>query len=253
MKNTLLLLTTLLFSLPSFSQDCNIGNEDSTNFKGTGGNFSPDFLLGVGFTLAKKGVLKSINLLGKSPVGKGLLAVYKDSSGKPSSLVAAGTAKTMTKGINSWAVTPTELEAGKYWIMSNYEKAGAHTFLNTSSTTLTYYGNLTFGTAVPQNISSYASYNSTDFTYYMEISCGGLSTLEASATELNVYPNPVQNVVHISGIKNNTAFQILDLTGRTVKSVNARTPQTEIDLSDVSSGNYVLMSDGEFVEKLIVE
>ena len=74
-------LTFILFSLNSYSQNCNIGNEAATaDFND--GYFGANFLLGVKYTLNEEGTLNSINFIGNG-TGEGIqMAVYCKSSAK---------------------------------------------------------------------------------------------------------------------------------------------------------------------------
>src|SRR5688572_21798813 len=88
-KTTLFLCLLFSFYFPSYSQNCNIGNEDTTGFAVFGANLFAGNLLGVKFTLNNNGVLNSLNLIGKIAGSPVQMAVYSDSSGAPWQLIAS--------------------------------------------------------------------------------------------------------------------------------------------------------------------
>jgi hypothetical protein len=60
----------------------------------------------------------------------------------------------------------------------------------------------------------------------------------ANASNLTIYPNPAQNEVFVTGVKNITNVQILSLDGKVVMS--EQTNNNRIDVSSVNDGMYIL-------------
>jgi len=56
--------------------------------------------------------------------------------------------------------------------------------------------------------------------------------------EVRVFPNPIQDIVHIESDFAITAIKLFDLTGRLIMNVPAS--QTSVDMSGVTAGNYIL-------------
>jgi serine protease AprX len=52
-----------------------------------------------------------------------------------------------------------------------------------------------------------------------------------------VYPNPANDRIQLSGIPLNTTIQIIDYTGRVVKTVSNT---KEVDVSDLATGAYIV-------------
>jgi len=73
-----------------------------------------------------------------------------------------------------------------------------------------------------------------------------VSTQNVAAAQqfITLYPNPVVNVLHISGTAITTA-NIYDMTGKLVVSRNVA--NNEINISDLAAGNYVVQLAGESV------
>lgn len=80
-----------------------------------------------------------------------------------------------------------------------------------------------------------------DLPFYINGTLVNLSTSENDFADLvQVYPNPTENILHISN-QNNTAWNsitILDQAGRKLKNIT--NAGTEIDVSEFAVGNYIL-------------
>ena len=185
------ILTLILISLNSYSQNCNIGNENATG-SFTPGNFGANYLLGVKYTLSQLGTLNSINLIGNN-TGEGVqMAVYDDNGGTPNNLIASSSQSTVGTGITTLPVTPVLLPPGDYWIMAVYESGGNSSNYNPSATgNVVYYSSLQYGSAIPTNASGFTSYNGQDFLYFLSIDCGNTlcqpNTGTDTRTECNSY------------------------------------------------------------------
>ena len=62
--------------------------------------------------------------------------------------------------------------------------------------------------------------------------------------KLSIYPNPFKDVVYISNVKDVVSINILDISGRLIKTVK---PSKEINLNELKSGMYLInlrMKDG---------
>lgn len=70
----------------------------------------------------------------------------------------------------------------------------------------------------------------------------GTASVDELESEISwtVSPNPVENSCTISGSKNETVVSILTLDGKSVMTIPAKEPETEIDLSELSSGVYLV-------------
>ncbi len=71
----------------------------------------------------------------------------------------------------------------------------------------------------------------------------------------NIYPNPVGDLLHII-VENGISASLFDFSGRLVKSISLTGQETTLQVSDVSSGEYVIQvttSEGTGIYKLIKE
>ncbi|MBO4739649.1 MAG: T9SS type A sorting domain-containing protein [Bacteroidales bacterium] len=80
------------------------------------------------------------------------------------------------------------------------------------------------------------------------------SIVENALEEVNIYPNPARNILHINNV-NNADINIYSITGQRVKTINNVNGNQDIDVSDMASGIYILkMYNGQNtrVEKIQV-
>ncbi|MCC3216082.1 GEVED domain-containing protein [Chryseobacterium sp. X308] len=76
-----------------------------------------------------------------------------------------------------------------------------------------------------------------DFTFEVATS---LSTSETNLKkkEVNVYPNPFKDVLHVADIKNVKSVTVTDVAGRVVKTID--NPTNELQLGELNSGLYLV-------------
>lgn len=60
------------------------------------------------------------------------------------------------------------------------------------------------------------------------------------STQVRVYPNPVQESLHMSGLSEGSRVEVVALDGRVIKRVEATGSELSIPVSDLSSGSYLL-------------
>lgn len=79
-----------------------------------------------------------------------------------------------------------------------------------------------------------------------------LATKEHNVSEINIYPNPVKDILQIDSKKPIERVQLFSMDGKKILSGNS----SEIIVSSLSAGNYVLIiqsSDGNILTKKIVK
>lgn len=95
-----------------------------------------------------------------------------------------------------------------------------------------------------------------NFQYQTEESFNNLGQDQFTPNnEVSLYPNPAINQFTIKNIEENSTAEIVDLNGRTMKTVTVSS-NTPIDISDLSKGYYVVNitnSNKNLVKKLIVQ
>jgi len=91
---------------------------------------------------------------------------------------------------------------------------------------------------------------------WLEFQALTLSTDDSISSNFNikVYPNPAKDKLFIKGLRESSSFNIYDITGRLMTSVEVEKESSEIDLSNLSPGVYLLNSDAlgyfhKFVKK----
>jgi hypothetical protein len=248
----ILILFALLISGTAYTQDCNIGNENNNGFDSQSGDFYKNYLLGVKFTLGQAGVLHSLNLLGQGTGAEVKMAVYDDNGGVPNNLLTQTAAATVGTGLLSLPVSDIQLTAGNYWIMAIYNSDGMHSFRDDSaSTNLVYYTSLNWGTALPATAAGFTSYPGQDFTYFMEISCGGTGTNSAEIPRISLQPNPAADFIIVNGSPISSQYIIYDILGNSVMSGTTNNGHSLLDISNLVSGSYFIRLEGNSTLKFI--
>jgi hypothetical protein len=74
----------------------------------------------------------------------------------------------------------------------------------------------------------------------------------------NVYPNPLHEKLNISiddYLNHNIQIEIIDMSGKTVKTLNSLKAQyNQVDMSDIANGTYLLIikdGDHKYVKTII--
>ncbi|MBK6833213.1 MAG: T9SS type A sorting domain-containing protein [Bacteroidetes bacterium] len=119
----------------------------------------------------------------------------------------------------------------------------------------TYYVNLIDSTNSVSNINDIK-----DSINISVINCGVGVTERIDITEVNIYPNPANNIlnVEISGFSNqkNMQLSLCNLLGESIANYNIENYLTKLNLSNIQNGiyNLCLLKDGkqQFVQKLVL-
>jgi hypothetical protein len=105
-----------------------------------------------------------------------------------------------------------------------------------------------FGGAL-YNVNNVATWNEggdTDFfiAKFATQPCQPLSSESFEETNIAIYPNPVQNIFTVP-VKENTKYQLYNITGVLVKEGSVTTAENTISISELSSGCFVLKLQSE--------
>lgn len=254
MKKIPILIATLLLTLAMFSQDCNIGNTDGTDPDFQPGNFTPENLVGVNFTLSEVGVLHSLNMFGNGTGTSIKMAMYDDLAGVPNNLVAQTAVGSVGTGVVSLPVEEVELAAGDYWIMAIYDTNGSDPDQSNvnyfDETSQAYYIELPFNDPIPNNASNFIGYIGQDLLYFAEISCGGLDTGDFQMQKISIYPNPATDQINIANLRELVKFKVYDLSGKKLMEKELTELNNSIDISLLASGMYFI-SGGNHTSKFV--
>jgi type IX secretion system substrate protein len=61
-------------------------------------------------------------------------------------------------------------------------------------------------------------------------------------SSINIFPNPVQNTLHITGLKPNTKLSIITELGKTVAAANTSSNTYNWNIKNIPAGNYFLVA-----------
>jgi hypothetical protein len=62
---------------------------------------------------------------------------------------------------------------------------------------------------------------------------------------LKIYPNPVSGFLHLIGLEGVATIRVYNLTGQQVMSVNSTEEDTQVDINQLNSGNYLLVVESQ--------
>jgi Secretion system C-terminal sorting domain len=247
MKNKLIIIMAItLLQLTVTAQNCNIGNQTKTSsFKSPDVSLGSDVIAGIKRNLPKESTLTSINMIGNNTQSKFKMAVYTDSNGKPSKLMAQSQLGTVGLGVVSLPVTRTLLPAGDYWIVAIYQQnnlSQRHTDLNLTASNNTYTGvQHSFNSAFPSTLTGANTYKGLDYLYFLSLDCG--NTLSAKSFESNnditIHPNPSSSFITITGNLSEKKYSILNALGSIVQQ-GTLTDNATIDIQRLSKGVYFI-------------
>lgn len=138
------------------------------------------------------------------------------------------------------AQTATGATSLTTFITPDQTAAGGGNSTNYTKVTVTY---------IPSSTGDYSfgikAFNTTTDPYYMgfddfSLTQSNLSTAETSVKkkEVNVYPNPFKDVLHVADIKNVKSVTVTDVAGRVVKIID--NPTTELQLGELNAGLYLV-------------
>jgi hypothetical protein len=71
------------------------------------------------------------------------------------------------------------------------------------------------------------------------------SSTSAATANIEIYPNPVGQILHIRSHETISHLQIIDYTGKIVKNYQLTNTIYDIDMSDLPSGSYLLRITSE--------
>lgn len=94
------------------------------------------------------------------------------------------------------------------------------------------------------------------FDYVVGTSCGTTSINQLEAATISLYPNPVQDVLHIKSEQTISQVIVRNLVGQTVRTVVVNSNETTVDMSQTSAGNYIVtlkLADGRYTTRKIVK
>ena len=96
-----------------------------------------------------------------------------------------------------------------------------------------------------------------DENFYSPGTCykGNSNKINAYNNQINIYPNPVKNIINIKNIENIdiSAILLINMQGQIVRSYNPSA--TQLDVSDITKGIYFIKlaySKGDVIKKIII-
>ncbi|TGV03811.1 T9SS type A sorting domain-containing protein [Flavivirga rizhaonensis] len=250
MKNIITtLLAGLTLTFTAYAQESSaIGNKDISNLD-TEVNSNSNYLVGIKIHNDTQSEINTIGLVGNNTKSGVQLSLYRDNNGKPGQLIVASEKGYVGDGETALAIKPTQIEAGDYWIMAIYEETGHHVYSQQyADGQEVYYTNLAYGSDIPNDASTFENYTGHEFAYYIE------NAVEDSISKstINVYQNSSTDTIRILNSKENYEVKIYDFSGTLVRSLNVTSKETELNISGLNPGMYVVSFDGKIAKKIAI-
>lgn len=102
--------------------------------------------------------------------------------------------------------------------------------------------------------SSDTCFDPTDSSYYYFHTVVGVDEFSEQSIDIILFPNPCTDIMTVIG-QNKSILQILNLNGQIIKSVFCDSKATKVDLTDLSSGVYIVRvkTDKKIITKKIIK
>ena len=71
--------------------------------------------------------------------------------------------------------------------------------------------------------------------------------------QINIYPNPAKDILHISGLKAQGQLQILDLSGHVVKTLFYNSPNLDLQMDFLQQGIYFISEPNKGIHEKIIK
>ncbi len=106
--------------------------------------------------------------------------------------------------------------------------------------------------AIPASCGSYTYGQVEDYTVNITSVARGIETNQESLS-INLYPNPVQDILNISSVEENATYRVLNILGQEV--AKGKIENGSISVSNINTGNYLLevSSNGQTAIKRFIK
>ena len=111
-----------------------------------------------------------------------------------------------------------------------------------------YFHDITV-TVSPDTLSITQIYSGSAIT---EKSANAFVSKTSVQTEVKIYPNPAQSLLHISGLQQNAKIFVLSSVGTIVKKITVSASRPVISISELKAGVYFLRITGSVKQPYVV-
>lgn len=139
----------------------------TTSEAGTSAGGGTDLLTATKYTLTEDGNVTKLSFY-STVAGNIKGALYTDNSGAPDSLIIANNVEVAISA-NSWvdvSITPTNLTAGVYWIVSKESKDGMRSYKAGGANQLAYKSSVTYADDFPASFGTPSGNQNNDYICY---------------------------------------------------------------------------------------
>ena len=119
---------------------------------------------------------------------------------------------------------------------------------------------------IDSNIAGFNVHPDTTTSYVMALTVCGTTTYDTTTVtvvpegipaligmcNVQVFPNPVTDVLHITGLQGNTTYCLLNVSGTSIESGMLHKGRNSVAMQDIPPGTYLLQLTGAYGEKKVV-
>lgn len=134
----------------------------------------------------------------------------------------------------------------------NLDADTAFMFVNNTQVASWKFSKGTTGTGTVLNLAVMDFFGATEGGvlpgYYIDNFSFAINTtaIEENSHSISIYPNPANDVITVTGQENNR-YEIMNVTGQTIMSGQFESNNASLDISNLSSGNYIIRCIGNEV------
>lgn len=143
-----------------------------------------------------------------------------------------------------------DIYTGSCGVLSCFQSSDNASIGGGDSETITFLS--TLGTNYFVNVGdTEGNFDAPEGNFKIDITTTALANNQFEFSNLKVYPNPVNNILNVENAEKITKVSIINLLGQELLSKNFEDLKTQIDISGLQSGSYLVRINSENKEQLV--
>jgi hypothetical protein len=143
-----------------------------------------------------------------------------------------------------------DIYTGSCGVLSCFQSSDNLSIGGGDSETITFLS--TLGTNYFVNVGDgFGNFDAPEGNFKIDITTTALANNQFEFSNLKVYPNPVNNILNVENAEKITKVSIINLLGQELLSKNFDDLKTQIDISGLQSGSYLVRISSENKEQIV--
>ena len=143
-----------------------------------------------------------------------------------------------------------DIYTGSCGVLSCFQSSDNVSIGGGDSETITFLS--TLGTNYFVNVGdTEGNFDAPEGNFKIDITTTALANNQFEFSNLKVYPNPVNNILNVENAQKITKVSIINLLGQELLSKNFDDLKTQIDITDLQSGSYLVRISSENKEQIV--